>query len=70
MKFIPWIVRNSWFHLIILFTCIVIALTWQWDTDKLIALSFISIVITVLITGKYFYWRKNVKNYKRKNGLS
>jgi len=64
MKFIPWLIRNSLFHLVILFTCIIIALTWSWDTDKVIALSFISLVLAVLVIGKHWYWKKNVKNNK------
>lgn len=66
INFLRWFSLNSWFHLLILTTCYIIALTWSWDTDKKVALSFLSLVIIVLVVGKYRYWKKNVRDYKFK----
>jgi hypothetical protein len=64
INFAKWFFLNSWFHLLILSACYIITLTWNWDTDKQISLSFLSVVFIVLFVGKYRYWKKNVKNYK------
>lgn len=59
MNFIKWLIKGSWFHLLILIGGIIYMLTWNPNSDKTIGLAFFSIVLVVLVTGKFKYWRKN-----------
>jgi hypothetical protein len=59
MNFIKWLILDSWFHLLILLSGIAYMLTWGPALDKNIGLLFFSVILIVLIIGKFRYWRKN-----------
>jgi hypothetical protein len=61
MIFIKWFLKESWFHIIWILGLIIYALTWSYDTDKVIAIIFLSIVFITLTLGKFRYWYKNLK---------
>lgn len=64
MKFIPWLIRNAWFPMIIFLSMLIITLTWEEGLDKVISLWCVSILITVLITASYINWKNFTKNNK------
>jgi len=61
MKFILWFFKNSLFHLLVLLAMLILAITWDSGLDKKIAIYMTSIILLVLIVGKFHYYNKNVK---------
>ena len=61
MKFIGWFLKTTLFHILILLTMLVIAITWEAALDKTVAIWMTSITLIVLIGGKLYYYNKNVK---------
>ena len=61
MKFIKWYLRNSWFHIIWILGLLCYVITWYPGDDKTVAITFMSMVFTVLTVGKFIYWSKNLK---------
>jgi hypothetical protein len=61
MKFIAWLIKTTIFHLVILLTMLIIAITWETAVDKTVAIWMTSITLIVLIGGKLYYYYKNVK---------
>lgn len=58
MKFLPWLIRNSWFQLLIFSIMLGTTLSWEKGLDKTISLWFVGFLITVLFTASYINWRK------------
>jgi hypothetical protein len=62
MKFIPWLIRNSWFQLLTFFAMLGMTISWEKGLDKTISLYFTISVILILMGASYLNWRKNVKD--------
>lgn len=62
MKFFKWLIKTTWFHILWVIGLILFTLTWPSGDDKNIGITFLIIVLSVLIGGKYNYWNKNLKN--------
>lgn len=64
MKFIKWFVKNNPFHLGIIALLYIIMFLWGKDgeSDRMIAFPFVTVVLLVLVFGKYRYWKKILKD--------
>lgn len=62
MKFILWFIKNSLFHLLVLLAMLIIAISWESGIDKTVAIYMTSVILLVLVVGKLYYYRKNVKS--------
>lgn len=57
-NFLKWFFQESPFHIGILVFMFIITLFWEPDLDRDIARSSVALIFTVLIVGKYRYWKK------------
>ena len=58
MEFLKWTLKESLFHYLMLITMFVITLFWDSGSDKSIAQVAVLFITTVLVLGKYRYWKK------------
>ncbi len=58
MEFLKWTLKESLFHYLMLITMFVITLFWDSGSDKTIAQLAVLFITTVLVLGKYRYWKK------------
>lgn len=58
MKFLKWFFLEAPFHIMLLLTMYTMTLFWEPADDRLIARSAIALIFTVLVVGKYRYWKK------------
>jgi len=58
MEFLKWTLKESLFHYLMLITMFVITLFWDSGSDKTIAQVAVLFITTVLVLGKYRYWKK------------
>ena len=58
-NFIKWLVINSWLHISVLLGGMIYMLTWEPGLDKTIGLIFFGVTLTVLVVGKFIYYKKN-----------
>jgi hypothetical protein len=64
MNFIKWYLKESWFHITWILGLLIYAITWYPGRDKVVAITFMSIVFIVLTLGKFKYWSKNIRQRK------
>ncbi len=62
MEFLKWTLRESPFHYGILLIMFCITLFWEGSSDVPIARTAIIVITTVLILGKYRYWKRLKRN--------
>lgn len=58
MEFLKWTLKESLFHYLMLTAMFVITLFWDDGSDKILARVAIGFIASVLILGKYRYWKK------------
>lgn len=58
MEFLKWTLKESLFHYLMLIAMFVITLFWDNGSDKTIAQIAVLFITTVLVLGKYRYWKK------------
>ncbi len=63
MKFIIWFLKTTIVHIVILLTMLIIAITWEAALDKTVAIWMTSITLLVLIGGKLYYYKRNVRKF-------
>lgn len=66
MKFLKWFLKTNPFHLAVLLIGYIIMFSWGEEgiSDRRIVFPFWTLVLIVLIIGKYIYWKKSVKDVK------
>jgi hypothetical protein len=64
MRFIKWLVKTNPFHLGIIALLYIIMFSWgeEGASDRMIAFPFVTLVLAVLVFGKYRYWKKVLKD--------
>jgi hypothetical protein len=62
MEFLKWTLKESLFHYSILLIMFCITLFWEDGTDTAIARSAVMLITTVLVVGKYRYWKRLKRN--------
>jgi len=58
MEFLKWTLKESMFHYLLLTAMFVITMFWDDGSDKTIARVAIFVIGSVLVIGKYRYWKK------------
>jgi hypothetical protein len=58
MEFLKWTLKESLFHYLMLTAMFVITMFWDDGSDKTLARVAIGFIASVLILGKYRYWKK------------
>jgi hypothetical protein len=62
MEFLKWTLKESLFHYSILLLMFCITLFWEEGSDITIARTAIALIATVLVFGKYRYWKRLKRN--------
>lgn len=63
IHFLKWFIKESTFHITLLFTIYGITLCWEPTPYRLIARVAITFIVAILLIGKYKYWLK-IQRYK------
>jgi hypothetical protein len=63
MKFIIWFFKTTIVHIAILLIMLIIAMGWEAALDKTVAIWMTSLTFLILILGKLYYYKKNVRKF-------
>lgn len=58
MEFLKWTLKESLFHYCMLLVMFTITMFWDDGSDKTLARVAIFFIASVLVIGKYRYWKK------------
>ena len=58
MEFLKWTLKESPFHYGMLLLMTIMTFFWEDDVDKTLARIALAVIGTVLVVGKYLYWKK------------